>query len=401
VIQQAEHEFLIKATHDELNRQSYVSDLRMYLLNTIGRGLHDVYEHKVKPAFEAKHGRAPRNGDEVLQEMLSNTYCQTWSSMVCATQELLYDTIIPCVERAQPELNQRVKAVNDKPKLGSLNLDPTVKAPYYCTAVDVHRKPGSYHAEHAENDASQGALSDRGLFVYQGGAAGPYCDSNGRTMAEAIKARWPDFKPKKILDVGVAVGHNTLPYLDVFPDAELHAIDIAVPCLRYGHARAQALGKAVHFHQMDAEQTKFPDNSFDLVVSCILLHEVSRAGVKKILKECHRVLRPGGLTVHVEGPRVAELDPFYQFYYNWDGLYNNEPCLVAWGQTDFKAELEEAGFDGSTYLMMPVPDYNTTPREKFLEAVRSASGATKSRTAGHWGEEGLFLPLYCMWKKSN
>ena len=397
MVEQAEHEFLVKGTHDEVNRWSYVSDLRMYLLNTIGAGLHDVYERKVRPTFEAEHGRSPRDGDEVMRGMLANGYCKAWSSMVRSTQELLFDAIIPSVEGAQPQLNERIRAANEKPTLGSLELDPTVTVPRYVSAVDVHCMPGNYHAEHAANDASQGALLDRSLFVYQAGAAGPNCDSNGRTIAETIRHRWPDFKPRKILDLGCTIGSNTLPYLDVFPQAELHAIDVAAPCLRYGHARAQALGKAVHFHQMSAEQLKFADSSFDLIVSCILFHEVSRASLQNIMKECYRVLRPGGLTLHMEGPRTADLDPYYAFYYNWDGHFNNEPCLVAWGETDLKKVAEAAGFDSSTYVELAVPDYYAAPRKAFVQAVTSRE-VTKKHSAGHWGEEDLSLPVYGIWK---
>ncbi|MCL6753034.1 methyltransferase domain-containing protein [Nostoc sp. CCCryo 231-06] len=61
-----------------------------------------------------------------------------------------------------------------------------------------------------------------------------------------------------------SIGNSTLPYVDGFPDAEVHAIDVGAPMLRYAHARAESLGKRVHFSQQNAEQTNFPDESFDL-----------------------------------------------------------------------------------------------------------------------------------------
>ena len=51
----------------------------------------------------------------------------------------------------------------------------------------------------------------------------------------------------RILDLGCGVGHGTLPYADAFPEAELHAIDVAQPMLRYAFGRANAMGKSVHF----------------------------------------------------------------------------------------------------------------------------------------------------------
>ena len=90
-----------------------------------------------------------------------------------------------------------------------------------------------------------------------------------------------------------------------FPDAHIHAIDIAAPFVRYGHARAESLGVGIHFSQQNAEQTDFEDESFDLIVSHILLHETSAKALRNILRECHRLLRPDGLMVHAEIPQYA------------------------------------------------------------------------------------------------
>src|SRR3546814_10759893 len=68
---------------------------------------------------------------------------------------------------------------------------------------------------------------------------------------------------------------STLPYVDAYPEAEVHAIDLSAPSLRFAHARAESLGKAVHFRQANAEHAPYGDGSFDLVVSHILLHELS------------------------------------------------------------------------------------------------------------------------------
>ena len=57
---QNEHYFLISGTHDDFNRQTYVSNLRMHLLQDIASGMEDVYEHKVKPKFKLENGRGPQ-----------------------------------------------------------------------------------------------------------------------------------------------------------------------------------------------------------------------------------------------------------------------------------------------------------------------------------------------------
>lgn len=392
-MQQAEHEFLVTGRHDDVNRQAYVSDLRMYVLQDLASGMEDVYEHRVKPAFAATHGKEPRDGREVLKAMMADPYGQTWSSMIRNCQEMIWDSVLAPLRSAQPELNQRVK---DRPaKLGTLTLDPDVAVPRYISASEIHCMPGNYHGEWSEDDVSQGALFDRGLYVYQGGFAGPYCDSNGRTQAELIRRRWPEFKPQRILDVGCTIGNNTLPYSDVFPEAELHAIDVAAPCLRYGHARAEALGKAVHFHQMDAERLKFDDESFDLIVSCILFHETSRPAVRNIFSECYRALRPGGLMLHMEIPRASDLTAYEAFRLNWDTHYNNEPFLTGWMGTDVRQVCQQAGFAADNYLQIVIPDISSVSEEAFDQA---AKGAAETETgAAHWGE-AMHWHTYGAWK---
>ena len=95
-----------------------------------------------------------------------------------------------------------------------------------------------------------------------------------------------------------------------------------LPQLRYGHARAEALGVAVHFSQQNAERTDFPDGSFDLVLSHIMLHETARGALSRILGECRRLLRPGGLMLHLEIPRGRTV--LENFLYNWESWNNNE-----------------------------------------------------------------------------
>jgi len=390
---QNEHDFLISGTHDDFNRQTYVSNLRMHVLQDIANGMEDVYEHKVKPEFKRENGREPNDGREVLKAMMADPYGRTWATMIHTCQEMVWESVAAGIEKSQPQLNDRVRDLNSRH--GSLSLNPDLEVPRYLTASDIHLMPGNYHVERDMDDVTQGALFDRGLYIYQSGFAGPNCDSNGRTIAELVSRAWPTFGPKRILDLGCTVGNNSLPYLDVFPEAELHAIDVAAPCVRYGHARAEALGKSVHFHQMDAEHLSFENESFDLVVSCILFHETSRTAVRNIMKEAHRVLRPGGLTMHMETPRATEMTAYQAFRLDWDTYYNNEPFLSAWMRTDMEKVCSESGFSPDKYVSYLVPDFFCVSQDQFNAAINSQDKADSA--AGHWGE-AVQWSLYGAWK---
>ena len=150
------------------------------------------------------------------------------------------------------------------------------------------------------------------------GSQGVNNDDPAHSIAAWVKQTFPDLKPEKIVDLGCTIGNNTLPYKEAFPDAEVHGIDVSAPCLRYAHARACALGVDVHFHQINAEETPFSDESFDLIVSRILLHETFAKALPQIMRECHRLLKPGGVMVHCDAPQFECLTPYQASLRDWD-----------------------------------------------------------------------------------
>jgi ubiquinone/menaquinone biosynthesis C-methylase UbiE len=159
-------------------------------------------------------------------------------------------------------------------------------------------------------------------------AGGLLNDSRGHTVVAHLATRFPDFAPTRILDMGCNVGHNTLPLAKAFPAAETVGIDVGAALLRYAHLRAEGLGVPVHFIQANAESTGFADASFDLVVSQIVLHETTPDAMVKIFHESRRLLRPGGVAVHLEIPfQAVEANEFEKFIWLWEQYYNSEPNI--------------------------------------------------------------------------
>ena len=96
--------------------------------------------------------------------------------------------------------------------------------------------------------------------------------------------------------------------------------------------------------QADATDTGLADASADLVFTTMVLHETSRESMPRIFAEAHRLLRSGGLTIHLEQSPYHGLDPFEQFMRDWDGRYNNEPFWSALHETRLPEVLQAAGF---------------------------------------------------------
>jgi 2-polyprenyl-3-methyl-5-hydroxy-6-metoxy-1,4-benzoquinol methylase len=337
----ATHAMFPGANHDEQARQDFVRLFKLSVQRDVGSGNRKLYESVVKPDFERRTGRPPKSRRELREAMAASPYNQMWSALLRTSQEMLYDIVGPSIERQLPELLTRAKKFSGK--LGSLELDPKLEIPPYHAAVNIHCKPGGYHTELTKDDVFAGAEYDRTVHMYLMGSMGPNNDDFGVSAARWLKAKYPKLAVKRVLDMGCTIGHSTLAWCDEFPEAEIHAIDVAAPCLRYAHARANAMGKTAHFHQMNAEKTSFPDGHFDVVVSHIMMHETSTKALPRIYQECHRLLRAGGVMMHIDA-RFKTANLFDQYQQEWDAHYNNEPFFGTLHDTDLVKAARDAGF---------------------------------------------------------
>lgn len=330
------HAVLPHPTADEFSRQEFVKSLKFHLATRVAPGN--------RLAFAAK-GVQANTRHEVRRAIEHDPYFRFWSALQRNSQEMMWKSTQLPVERQLDDLIGRGRPSAEA--LGSLTLDPKLEIPRYHRAVDIHCMPGGYHTEFAEDDLANGAVYDRAVYLYAMGRMGPFNSDIGDSAILYLKQHFPDLKPRRIVDMGCTVGHSTLSYVDAYPGAEVHGIDVGAPVLRYAHARAESLGKKVHFSQQNAEATNFPDGHFDLIVSHILVHETSHRAIRRIMRECHRLLRPGGVVLHVETPPYAQLDAFDAFMLDWDTRNNNEPY---WGASHeiVPAEIAaECGFDAT------------------------------------------------------
>jgi SAM-dependent methyltransferase len=339
---QGRHAMLPQTTAEEFCRQEFVKSLKLHLATKVSPGNRDAYEARARPAYAKAQGRDPESHGEIRKAMAGEPYFTFWSAMLRNSQEMMWKAVQIPVERQLPAL-LTASAAADGP--GSLRLDPVLAIPRYHSSVDIHCMPGGYHSEFTADDVANGAVYDSGVYVYAMGRMGPWNADIGDTTIAWIKANNPGFAPRRILDMGCTVGHSTLPYCDAWPEAEIHAIDVGAPVLRYAHARACSLGKAVHFSQQNAEATDFPDGSFDLIVSHILVHETSNAAMRNIMRECNRLLAPGGIVVHAETPPYRDLPAYDAFMLDWDTRNNNEPYWSASHEIVAADIAAETGFD--------------------------------------------------------
>lgn len=361
------HAVFPEPSHDEAARFDFLANLNRYLAGA-GAGNKRAYETRVLPAFRAEHGRDPQDRFEIRRAMNKDPYHRLWSSLKRNSMEMRQQNGRQMALRQIDELDAKARQFNEG--RDTLQLDSSVSVPRYQSAVDIHCMPGSYHGEERPGDVSAGANYDCGIFATTSGGMGALNDGGGWALVEWAKREHPGWTPRRILDLGCTVGHNIVPLALAFPDTEVVAIDTAAPSLRYGHARAMALGaRNITFRQMNAEDmSAFADESFDWVQTTMYLHELSGTALPRIIREGYRVLAPEGLMFHLEQPEYTDEMPLYeQFIRDWDAFNNNEPFWSAMHALDMKQIMIDAGFSADrlfTTGVRAVVDTDVFPEAK-------------------------------------
>lgn len=345
------HGVFPETTHDEAARFNFLAQMNRHLATRVMPGVKRSFDARVQPAFEATQHRAFKDRHEVRKALTLDTIFQWWSAMRRATMEQRQQAGRWVTLRQAEALNAKAAALTKGDK--NLRLDPTLELPRYVAGVDHHCMPGSYHTELAAGDVTGAANYDTGLFATTGGMLGALNDGGGQAVVKWVKENLKDFKPKRILDLGCGLGHNVVPIAQAFPKAEVVAVDVGAPMLRYGLARAKSLGvKNITFVQADVSKLhQFPDESFDWIQSTMFLHETSFKSMQDIFRETQRLLKPGGIVLHVEQPQYdASMPLFEQAMRDWDAFYNNEPFWTKMHEVDLDGWMIQAGFPKSTLI---------------------------------------------------
>lgn len=95
------------------------------------------------------------------------------------------------------------------------------------------------------------------------------------------------------LEVGAGTGRLTKFMSLSFPKAKIVATDLSPPYLKKAQMNLRFRDR-IDFAQTAAEDLPYKDQSFDLVYSCFLFHELPFEVRRQVLRESFRVLKPGG-----------------------------------------------------------------------------------------------------------
>lgn len=299
-------------------------------------------------------GRVDLPYEECFNILMRDPTYQAEIRLTRTIQELMWSRSRNALYRHY-DLYMSAMEATDQTGPGSLELNPTMAIPEY-TTYEIHQQPGGY-----VGDPLAGLLYHYALATafYQGLFPGSVRHDEPHAMLAAGAFVPADGKVKRILELGCSDGRTSIALKERFPDAEVWGIDVGAPMVRYAHCRSATMGLDIHYAQRLAEDTKFPDNHFDMVYVNLLFHEVAAFAAKKIVPEIHRVLRPGGTWsgdasgsggkdyVH-PGTIVAKAA-------NWvNHRFNNETWEIQNLSNDFPTIRADAGFKVDTTAGKPV-----------------------------------------------
>jgi SAM-dependent methyltransferase len=228
----------------------------------------------------------------------------------------------------------------------TLEYNPDLVAPAYWTKVWFHRTAGGWDACDY-NGFVHGELVHKRLVAKS--FPGDIFAQRRLAAEQAPKATY-----RRILDCGASSGHYTQALSQVYPDAEVWGVDLSPRMLEHARRVGNAKGYAWKLFVRAAEDTGFEAESFDLVTSYIILHEMPPRAIKAWLVEALRLLEPGGDLVASDVSRYADLDKMTSWRADWAAKFGGEPYWRASASLDLKALAEEVGFvDVEAYAAGP------------------------------------------------
>ena len=102
-------------------------------------------------------------------------------------------------------------------------------------------------------------------------------------------------KGNNLLDVGCGTGTLTKLIAEKSPKYTVIGLDADQTALDISQKKVIGKDLNISFRQGFGQEMPFSDNSFDIVVSSLFFHHLSRSTKRATLTEIRRVLKPGGI----------------------------------------------------------------------------------------------------------
>ncbi len=252
---------------------------------------------------------------------------------------------------------------------------PDLIYPHYYSSQNFHGIEGGYlnsGASVSYDPITQYVLAPNETWVRQG-------------LIDTIKGT-----PRRILDLGCGTGSTTLMLKQAFPQAQVIGLDLSPYMLVVADHKAKAAGLNIQWRHGNAEETGFPNASFDLVTASLLFHETPVAVTTSILRECFRLLSAGGEVLILDGNQKTLRQT------DWLTEIFEEPYIKDYAVGSVDAWMGSAGFEAvQTKDLWWV--HQVTQGNKPIPAEQSAASTqqvSRSSRLDDFGSEGIPAPAF-------
>lgn len=217
----------------------------------------------------------------------------------------------------------------------TIETRPDFKPPEYWVGVDFHRTTGGWEREH------QGFI--HGELIHPKYVARNFPGGIFKQRRYVLK-ELGDQAFSNILEMGTSSGHFTVALAEAWPEASLTGVDPGLPMLEQAQRFGNERGCSWRLLQANAEDTGLEAETFDLVTSYILLHELPARASQKIFAEAFRLLQPGGTLFMSDVQPLKALSRQAQWQTNAMALRGGEPYWREAASLDLAALAHDVGF---------------------------------------------------------
>jgi ubiquinone/menaquinone biosynthesis C-methylase UbiE len=196
-----------------------------------------------------------------------------------------------------------------------------------------------------------------------------------RFVAVAGTAGWPY---AKALEIGAGTGFFSLNLRQAGVLSEVSVSDISPGMVEAAKANGRRLGFEVEGRVGDAEHLPYDDDTFDLVVGHAVIHHIP--DVELALRECLRVLRPGGrLVIAGEPTRVGDWYARRLGRLTWAAttrVTRSAPLRARWARE--QSELDESSRAAALEAVVDLHTFD--PDELARTALRAGGVDVRTQT---------------------
>ncbi len=150
----------------------------------------------------------------------------------------------------------------------------------------------------------------------------------------------------KVLDVGCGMGQTLKFIRATLPEASLFGVDLSIVGLqKTKQLFSENSGELPQLTHANAEDLPYPDNYFHGVSNVFLFHELPAHARQRVIKECFRVTKPGGILTICDSMQLFDFPEFEVLMKNYFPTMFHESYHRDYIQDNLVEHLEKAGFE--------------------------------------------------------